>query len=110
MEMRRHEAKMAELAKKEKEALRTLRNHSELQSILAQLKDVQEDMETDGEKEEVPTEVPSAIAEKLPVGDLGRTPGKAAMQEVHLGGMPLTHPGGANNDDLSDQVHGHSSG
>ncbi|KAF6027928.1 hypothetical protein EB796_013746 [Bugula neritina] len=66
IEMRRHEAKMAELAKKEKEALRTLRNHSKLQSILAQLKDVQEDMETDGE-EEVPTEVPSAI-EEVPTG------------------------------------------
>jgi len=121
MEMRRHEAKMAELAKKEKEALRTLQNHSKLQSILAQLKNVQEDMETDGEEEEVPTEVPSAIeevptkvrsviAEKLPVGDLGQTPGKAAMQEVHLGSPPLAHPGGANNDHLSDQIHDHSSG
>jgi len=32
------------------------------------------------------------------------------MQEVHLGGTPLAHPGGANNDHLSDQVHDHSSG
>ncbi|KAF6018084.1 hypothetical protein EB796_023603 [Bugula neritina] len=45
--MRRHEAKKAELAKKEKDALHTLRNHSKLQSILAQLKDVQENMVDD---------------------------------------------------------------
>jgi len=50
------------------------------------------------------------IAEKLPVGDLGQTPGKAVMKEVHLDGMPLAHPGGANNNHLSDQVHDHSSG
>ncbi|KAF6023877.1 hypothetical protein EB796_017808 [Bugula neritina] len=98
---------MAELTKKEKEALHILRDHSKLQSILAQLKDVQEDMETDG-SEEVPKEVPSVIAEKLPVGDLGQTPGKAVMQEVHL----VAHryqPGGANNDHLSDQIPDHSS-
>jgi len=121
IEMRRHKAKMAELEKKEKEALRTLRNHSKLQSILAQLKDVQEDMETDGEEdevptevpsaiEEVPTEVPSAIAGKLSVGDLGQPPGKAVMQKVHLGGTTLAHPGSANNDHLRDLVHDHSSG
>jgi len=99
---------MAELTKKEKEALHILRDHSKLQSILAQLKDVQEDMETDG-SEDVPKEVPSAIAEKLPVGDLGQTPGKAVMQEVHLGSTPLAQPGGANNDHLSDQIPDHSS-
>jgi len=99
------------LVKKEKEALHTLKKYSRLQSILTQLKDVQEGMQTDGsEEEEVPTEVPSAIAEKLPVGDLDQSPGKVVMQEVHLVGTLLAHLGNANNDHLSDQVHDHSSG